>query len=113
MMEAGVPDYEVITFNGIVAPAATPAAIVSKGCTSLNSVGAEIGKPIAPQTASVGVSTRDLACLPRSHLITSSTTVHRLLRATCLIAHPCERAAVLGELAREWSAARLTLLGRL
>jgi tripartite-type tricarboxylate transporter receptor subunit TctC len=24
MMEAGVPDYEVITFNGIVAPAATP-----------------------------------------------------------------------------------------
>src|SRR5208337_793080 len=36
MMEAGVPDYEVITFNGIVAPAATPAAIVSKLNSALN-----------------------------------------------------------------------------
>src|SRR4029078_1772446 len=29
MIEAGVPDYEVTTFNGIVAPAGTPAPIVS------------------------------------------------------------------------------------
>ena len=36
MMEAGVPDYQVITFNGIVAPAATPAAIVSKLNNALN-----------------------------------------------------------------------------
>src|SRR3954471_8741868 len=28
MMEAGVPDYEVTTFNGIAAPAGTPAGIV-------------------------------------------------------------------------------------
>ena len=30
MIEAGVPDYEVATFNGIAAPAGTPAAIVAK-----------------------------------------------------------------------------------
>ena len=29
MAESGVPDYEVTTFNGIVAPAGTPAAIVN------------------------------------------------------------------------------------
>jgi tripartite-type tricarboxylate transporter receptor subunit TctC len=29
MMEAGVPDYEVTTFNGIVAPAGTPKTIVN------------------------------------------------------------------------------------
>ena len=29
MIEAGVPDYEVTTFNGIVAPAGTPKAIVN------------------------------------------------------------------------------------
>ncbi len=29
MIEAGVPDYEVTTFNGIVAPAGTPAAAVT------------------------------------------------------------------------------------
>ena len=29
MIEAGVPDYEVTTFNGIVAPAGTPAPIVN------------------------------------------------------------------------------------
>jgi tripartite-type tricarboxylate transporter receptor subunit TctC len=29
MVEAGVPDYEVTTFNGIVAPAGTPVAIVN------------------------------------------------------------------------------------
>jgi tripartite-type tricarboxylate transporter receptor subunit TctC len=29
MIEAGVPDYEVTTFNGIVAPAGTPAPVVS------------------------------------------------------------------------------------
>jgi tripartite-type tricarboxylate transporter receptor subunit TctC len=28
MIEAGVPDYEVTTFNGIVAPAGTPAAVI-------------------------------------------------------------------------------------
>jgi len=36
MMEAGVPDYEVITFNGIVAPAGTPPAIVGKLNGALN-----------------------------------------------------------------------------
>src|SRR5262249_53772949 len=30
MIEAGVPDYEVTTFNGIAAPAGTPAAIIAK-----------------------------------------------------------------------------------
>jgi tripartite-type tricarboxylate transporter receptor subunit TctC len=30
MIEAGVPDYEVATFNGIVAPAATPPEIVAR-----------------------------------------------------------------------------------
>jgi tripartite-type tricarboxylate transporter receptor subunit TctC len=29
MIEAGIPDYEVTTFNGIVAPAGTPAPVVS------------------------------------------------------------------------------------
>jgi tripartite-type tricarboxylate transporter receptor subunit TctC len=29
MLEAGVPNYEVTTFNGIVAPARTPATIVN------------------------------------------------------------------------------------
>ncbi len=29
MIEAGVPGYEVATFNGIVAPAATPAPIIA------------------------------------------------------------------------------------
>jgi tripartite-type tricarboxylate transporter receptor subunit TctC len=36
MMEAGVPDYEVTTFFGIVAPAGTPDEIVSKLNTTLN-----------------------------------------------------------------------------
>jgi tripartite-type tricarboxylate transporter receptor subunit TctC len=36
MMEAGVPDFEVATFNGIVAPAGTPDAIVKKLNTTLN-----------------------------------------------------------------------------
>jgi tripartite-type tricarboxylate transporter receptor subunit TctC len=36
MMEAGVPDYEVTTFNGIVAPGATPTAIISKLNSALN-----------------------------------------------------------------------------
>ena len=30
MMEAGVPNYEVTTFNGIAAPAGTPAPIIDK-----------------------------------------------------------------------------------
>ncbi len=30
MMEAGVPDYEVTTFNGFVAPAGTPGPIVAR-----------------------------------------------------------------------------------
>jgi tripartite-type tricarboxylate transporter receptor subunit TctC len=36
MMEAGVPDYEVTTFNGIVAPAGTSPAIVDKLNAALN-----------------------------------------------------------------------------
>ena len=36
MIEAGVPDYEVTTFNGIVAPAGTPAAIVNKLNAAMN-----------------------------------------------------------------------------
>src|SRR5262249_3593711 len=36
MIEAGVPDYEVATFNGIAAPAGTPAAIVAKLNTAIN-----------------------------------------------------------------------------
>jgi tripartite-type tricarboxylate transporter receptor subunit TctC len=36
MVEAGVPDYEVTTFNGIVAPAGTPAAIVEKLNAAMN-----------------------------------------------------------------------------
>jgi tripartite-type tricarboxylate transporter receptor subunit TctC len=30
MIEAGVPDYEVTTFNGVVAPAGTPQAIIAR-----------------------------------------------------------------------------------
>ena len=36
MAEAGVPNYEVTTFNGIVAPAGTPAAIVSTLNAAMN-----------------------------------------------------------------------------
>jgi len=34
--EQGVPDYEVLTFNGIVAPKATPAAVVDKLNVQIN-----------------------------------------------------------------------------
>ncbi len=36
MVEAGVPDYEVTTFNGIVAPAGTPADIVKMLNAAMN-----------------------------------------------------------------------------
>lgn len=36
MVEAGVPDYEVTTFNGIAAPAGTPASIVAALNAALN-----------------------------------------------------------------------------
>jgi tripartite-type tricarboxylate transporter receptor subunit TctC len=36
MIEAGVPDYEVTTFFGLVAPAGTPSAIVGKLNSALN-----------------------------------------------------------------------------
>jgi tripartite-type tricarboxylate transporter receptor subunit TctC len=36
MIEAGVPDYEVTTFNGVLAPAGTPAAIVAKLNAAIN-----------------------------------------------------------------------------
>jgi tripartite-type tricarboxylate transporter receptor subunit TctC len=36
MIEAGVPDYEVTTFNGMMAPAGTPAAIVGKLNAAIN-----------------------------------------------------------------------------
>jgi len=36
MMEAGVPDYEVTTFNGIAAPAGTPASIVAMLNAAMN-----------------------------------------------------------------------------
>jgi tripartite-type tricarboxylate transporter receptor subunit TctC len=36
MIEAGVPDYEVTTFNGILAPAGTPDAIVKKLNAAMN-----------------------------------------------------------------------------
>jgi tripartite-type tricarboxylate transporter receptor subunit TctC len=36
MMEAGIPNYEVTTFNGIVAPAGTPEAIVNKLNAAMN-----------------------------------------------------------------------------
>jgi tripartite-type tricarboxylate transporter receptor subunit TctC len=36
MIEASVPDYEVTTFNGIVAPAGTPAGIVAKLNAAIN-----------------------------------------------------------------------------
>ena len=36
MIEAGVPDYEVTTFNGIVAPAGTPASIVNALNAAMN-----------------------------------------------------------------------------
>jgi tripartite-type tricarboxylate transporter receptor subunit TctC len=37
MMEAGVPDYDVITYSGIVAPAGTPNEVVRKLNTVINS----------------------------------------------------------------------------
>jgi tripartite-type tricarboxylate transporter receptor subunit TctC len=36
MIEAGVADYEVTTFNGVVAPAGTPAAVVDKLNAAIN-----------------------------------------------------------------------------
>jgi tripartite-type tricarboxylate transporter receptor subunit TctC len=36
MIEAGVPDYEVTTFNGVVAPAGTPAGIVAMLNAAIN-----------------------------------------------------------------------------
>jgi tripartite-type tricarboxylate transporter receptor subunit TctC len=36
MVEAGVPDYEVTTFNGLVAPAGTPEAVISKLNAAMN-----------------------------------------------------------------------------
>jgi tripartite-type tricarboxylate transporter receptor subunit TctC len=36
MIEAGVPDYEVTTFNGMMAPAGTPAAIVARLNAAIN-----------------------------------------------------------------------------
>ncbi len=36
MIEAGVPDYEVTTFNGIVAPANTPASVVNRLNAAMN-----------------------------------------------------------------------------
>src|ERR1700719_1568330 len=36
MIEAGVPDYDVTTFNGVVAPAGTPAAIVARLNAAIN-----------------------------------------------------------------------------
>src|SRR5215470_12480462 len=36
MIEAGVPDYEVTTFNGFMAPAGTPAGIVARLNTTIN-----------------------------------------------------------------------------
>src|SRR5215471_14729711 len=36
MIEAGVPDYEVTTFNGVAAPAGTPPAIVQKLNATIN-----------------------------------------------------------------------------
>jgi tripartite-type tricarboxylate transporter receptor subunit TctC len=36
MIEAGLPDYEVTTFNGIVAPAGTPEAIIRRLNTIIN-----------------------------------------------------------------------------
>ena len=36
MIEAGVPDYEVTTFNGVVAPAGTPAGIVNTLNAAIN-----------------------------------------------------------------------------
>jgi tripartite-type tricarboxylate transporter receptor subunit TctC len=36
MVEAGVPNYEVTTFNGIVAPAGTPKAIIGKLNAAMN-----------------------------------------------------------------------------
>jgi tripartite-type tricarboxylate transporter receptor subunit TctC len=36
MIEAGVPDYEVVTFNGLVAPAKTPEAIRNRIAAAIN-----------------------------------------------------------------------------
>jgi len=36
MIEAGVPDYEVTTFYGVVAPAATPAEVIAKLNATIN-----------------------------------------------------------------------------
>ncbi|HEY1544312.1 MAG TPA: tripartite tricarboxylate transporter substrate binding protein [Xanthobacteraceae bacterium] len=36
MIEAGVPDYEVTTFNGVMAPTGTPAAVIAKLNAAIN-----------------------------------------------------------------------------
>ena len=46
MIEAGVPDYEVTTFYGVVAPAGTPADIVARLNAAINE------EPSAPEEIS-------------------------------------------------------------
>jgi tripartite-type tricarboxylate transporter receptor subunit TctC len=36
MIEAGVPDYEVTTFNGVAAPAGTPDTIIARLNATIN-----------------------------------------------------------------------------
>jgi tripartite-type tricarboxylate transporter receptor subunit TctC len=36
VIEAGVPDYEVTTFNGVAAPAGTPDAIIARLNATIN-----------------------------------------------------------------------------
>jgi len=59
MIEAGIPDYEALSFFGVVAPAGTPATIVNRINTIFNEAlkTAEIGETITrlgavPQTGS-------------------------------------------------------------
>ena len=67
MVEAGVPDYEVTTFNGIVAPAGTPDAIVEQLNAAMNEglATAEVKDPIARTRC--GLAARLAGAIRRVH----------------------------------------------
>lgn len=56
MIEAGVPDFAFVSFTGVVAPAGTPAAVVSRLNSAINE---SLGSPeLAGTVAKLGVETK-------------------------------------------------------
>ena len=80
MIESGVPDYVVLTFIGVVAPAATPPAIVAKLNAAINQAcGRRRWRPrcagSAPSSAGIGAGVRRV---PRRASATNGREVVRL-----------------------------------